>query len=278
MAHWKLTLSYDGGAFYGWQVQPDGLPTVQGTLAAALGRMTGENVVPQGSGRTDAGVHALAQVASVTLQASLPAENLHRALNHALPASIRVLAVEEVPAIFHARHSARGKTYEYRMFERRASVGTDQPAPENICSPFIAPYAWDCRWPVSLEAMQEAAGLIVGTHDFSSFAASDPEKGVREAGRSASGPKPVKTILSSNWERQGELLVYRVRGSGFLHHMVRNLVGTFVDIGRGALAVDDLPRILAARDRTAAGPTAPANGLFLVKVEYDEPQATMEQA
>ena len=263
MDHWKLTLSYDGTAFHGWQIQP-GLATVQGSLADALERITGERALPQGSGRTDAGVHALAQVASFALKSSVPARNLPRALNHALPPSIRVLSAELVDASFHARHSARRKTYEYRIFERK----TDGVASERICPPFLAPYAWDCRWPLALESMQEAGRLLCGTHDFSSFGASDPERGVREE-EAAEGPNPVKTLLRSEWVREQGLLLYRVTGSGFLHHMVRNIVGTLVDIGRGSLLVEDIPRILAARDRGAAGPTAPACGLFLQSVEYE---------
>jgi tRNA pseudouridine38-40 synthase len=265
MNHWKLTLSYDGTSFHGWQVQP-GLVTVQGTLAGALRSITGKPVIPQGSGRTDSGVHALAQVASFALESSVPAANLLRALNHALPPSIRVLAAEQVDGSFHARHSARGKTYEYRLFQRRA----DGTASERICPPFLAPYAWDCRWALEFGPMQEAALLLLGTHDFSSFAASDPERGLREKGEDdgPQGPNPVKTLLRSEWVRENELLVYRVTGSGFLHHMVRNIVGTLVDVGRGSLQVEDVPSILAAHDRTAAGPTAPACGLFLHSVEY----------
>ena len=267
MNHWKLTLSYDGTLFHGWQVQPR-LATVQGSLAGALQRVTGERVLPQGSGRTDAGVHALAQVASFALESPVPAANLLRALNHALPPSIRVLTAELVDPSFHARHSARRKTYEYRLFERRACEGEGGVAGERICPPFLAPYAWDCRWTLEFDPMQEAARLLHGTHDFSSFAASDPERGVREE-ETAEGPNPVKTLLLSEWVRRDDLLVYRVMGSGFLHHMVRNIVGTLVDIGRGSLQASDISRILAARDRTAAGPTAPACGLFLESVEYD---------
>jgi tRNA pseudouridine38-40 synthase len=258
MPHWKLILSYDGTAFHGWQVQPD-KPTIQRALSAALSHVTGESVLPQGSGRTDAGVHALAQVATFSLHVSIPAENLHRALNRALPPSIRVLSIGEVPETFHARHSAQRKSYEYRIFSRLENASNDR----TICSPFLAPYVWDCRWPLALEPMQQAATLLLGTHDFTSFAACDPD-------HSTNAPNPVKTIFASTIERDGEFLIYRVTGSGFLHHMVRNLVGTMVDIGRGALAPGDLLRILAARDRTAAGPTAPPQGLFLVNVEYPE--------
>jgi tRNA pseudouridine38-40 synthase len=272
MTHWKLTLSYDGTGFHGWQVQP-GRPTIQGTLGAALHLLTGETVLPQGSGRTDAGVHALAQVATFRLAAPIPGENLLRALNRALPPSIRVLAAETVAESFHARHSARRKSYEYRIFCREPAQA-DEPAP--ICTPFLAPYVWDCRWSLALEPMQQAATLLCGTHDFSSFAASDPDQAERESGI-ASGPNPVKTLFSSCIVREGDLLVYRVTGSGFLHHMVRNIVGTLAEIGRGALAPAEMMRILAARDRTAAGPTAPPQGLFLVSVEYDAEPASEVQ-
>lgn len=264
MNHWKLTLSYDGTLFHGWQVQPE-LPTVQGSLALALKYVTGESVLPQGSGRTDSGVHALAQVTSFSLETPIPPANLRRALNRALPPSIRILAAELVDESFHARHSARRKTYEYRIFERRTAESPD----ERICSPFLTSYVWDCRWQLAIEPMQEASRHLCGTHDFTSFAASDPERGLREETDDAKGPNPVKTLLRAGWAHEDGLLVYRVTGSGFLHHMVRNIVGTLADVGRGSLSPDEIPCILAARDRTAAGPTAPACGLFLHSVEYD---------
>jgi tRNA pseudouridine38-40 synthase len=266
MPNWKLTLSYDGSSFHGWQIQPGGLRTIQGTLAAALTGITGETILPQGSGRTDAGVHALAQVASFTLQSPIPAENLQHALNRALPTSIRVLAAEPAPDTFHARHSAVAKTYEYRIFERRMRFDSTepqaQPPADRICSPFLAPFVWDCRWPLALELLQAATQHILGTHDFTSFAASDPD-------HSDSAPNPAKTIHSATWRLDAELLIFRITGSGFLHHMVRNLVGTFADVGRASLPRDAIPTILAARDRSAAGPTAPASGLFLAQVHYE---------
>lgn len=259
-------MSYDGTAFHGWQVQP-GMYTVQGKLAAALEQITGERVLPQGSGRTDAGVHALGQVASFALDAPIPAPNLLRALNRTLPSNIRVLAAERVPTNFHARHSAFSKTYEYRIFERKRSSGGEV-EDERICSPFLASFAWDCRWALSLDLMQQASTQLCGTHDFSSFAASDPD--LAQRANPGSGANPVKTIYSSEFRRTGELLTYRIVGSGFLHHMVRNIVGTLVEVGRGRLRPEDVAQILAARDRSAAGPTAPPHGLFLVKVDYGE--------
>ena len=264
MSNWKLTLSYDGTSFHGWQVQPS-LPTVQGCLADALEHVTGERTLPQGSGRTDAGVHALGQVVSVAFKAPIPAANLLRALNRVLPASVRVLAAEIVPAEFHARLSARGKTYEYRIFERQPPDRLSDGEPDQICPPFQAPFVWDCRWTLDLHSIQEAAGRFLGTHDFTSFAASDPDLSMREV---EATPNPLKIMHSSNFRRENGLLIYRVNGSGFLHHMVRNMVGTLTDVGRGALQPEDISRILAARNRSAAGPTAPASGLFLIEVEY----------
>ncbi len=263
---WKLTLSYDGTDFHGWQVQP-GKPTIQGELQAALGRVTGESPLPQGSGRTDAGVHALGQVASFALRAPIPAENLRRALNRTLPQSIRVIETRTVRSTtFHARHSAVTKTYEYRIFRGE------------ICPPFLTRYVYPCPWPLNLDALTESAHAFLGEHDFQSFAATDPDVTTREL---ACGDDPdpalrstVRNILSSEWEQRasdaGDLLVYRVRGNGFLHHMVRNLVGTMLDTARDHLRVENLPEILAARSRSAAGPTAPARGLFLHSVEYED--------
>ncbi len=274
----ELTLSYDGTDFAGWQVQP-GRATIQGTLASAIGRLTGENVLPQGSGRTDAGVHALAQVASFQTASTIPTENWALALNHILPPSIRVLEVAEAAPGFHPRKSALAKTYRYRI--HRAAV----------CPPFLARYVWHFPYPVDEEAIIAAAEVVVGEHDFTSFAAVDPERVDRmtagseeedrgEAAVEKSPPKRtldgapltiptnVRKIFSSSWAREGEELIYTVRGNGFLHHMVRNLVGTFILIGKGTLTREDLGRILAARDRSKAGPTAPAKGLFLVSVEY----------
>lgn len=271
MSNWKLTLSYDGAPFHGWQIQP-GLPTIQGTLQQALLDLVGESVLPQGSGRTDAGVHALGQVASVSLRAAIPPANLLRALNRILPPSIRVLSAQPVPPTFHARHSVLHKTYEYRLFERRSLPAPGAAPSERICSPFLAPYVWDCRWPLDLDAMQLAAADLCGTHDFTSFAATDPDLTQRaqspDSEPDTDGPNPIKTILSSTVTRRDDLLLYRVTGTGFLHHMVRNIVGTLVDIGRGSIAPTAIPAILAARHRSAAGPTAPPQGLYLVQVAY----------
>jgi len=253
-SNWKLVLAYDGADFRGWQVQP-GQPTIQGELADAIHRITGERILPQGSGRTDTGVHARGQVASFRLLAPIPPANLHRALNRTLPESIRVLSAEIAPADFHARHSAVQKTYEYRIYRGE------------ICPPFLARYVYALNWPLDTEAMAKAAALVVGEHDFASFAASDPDAATRNA-ETPGEPNCVRRIFDSAWRVEQDELVYRVTGSGFLHHMVRNLVGTFLDVGRGAVPADSIPQILSARARSAAGPTAPARGLVLVGVSY----------
>lgn len=250
MRNIKLVLAYDGFDFSGWQVQPD-RPTIQGTLATCIGRLTGENVLPQGSGRTDAGVHALEQVASFSTASRIPAENMAIALNDLLPPSIRILQASDEENDFHARKSACAKTYRYRVYRGA------------ICPPFLARYVWHYPYPLEEELMSQAAGEIVGEHDFTSFAAVDLEQGREEEGRSA-----VRTIFSSEWRRCGDEFLYNVRGSGFLHHMVRNLVGTFLLVGKRTLKPEEISRILQARDRSVAGATAPASGLYLVSVEY----------
>jgi len=246
----KVTLAYDGTDFLGWQVQP-GAATIQAALASAIGRITGEKVLPQASGRTDRGVHALGQVASFATESPIPPANLLRALNHILPPSIRVLETQEVPAGFHARKSARAKIYRYRIYR------------EEICPPFLARYVWHYPYPLNENAIEEAGPRVEGEHDYTSFAAVDPERSEElESG------SQVRRIFSSRWHREPSQLIYEVRGSGFLHHMVRNLVGTFLLVGKGTLDPSDITRILEAKDRSQAGATAPASGLFLVSVEY----------
>jgi tRNA pseudouridine38-40 synthase len=252
----KLTLAYDGSAFHGWQVQP-GRPTIQGALAGVWEGLTGEQLLPQGSGRTDAGVHALAQVASLETASTIPAANIRTVLNGRLPPAIRVLSVEEMAAGFHARHSARAKSYRYRIWRGE------------LVPPFLSRYVTHHPFPLDEQAMARAAVEVVGRHDFTSFAAVDPERSARLAATSGGAPEAnVRTIRESRFERLGEELVYTVRGDGFLHHMVRNLVGTFLLVGKGTLAPGQIAAILQARDRRAAGATSPAEGLYLVEVEY----------
>ncbi len=246
----KLTLAYDGHDFAGWQVQPD-RASIQGTLMSAIEHLTGESALPQGSGRTDAGVHALAQVASLKIESPIPTANLRVALNDILPLSIRVLSVEEVPGDFHARKSARAKTYLYRLHRGE------------ICPPFLARYVYHHPYPLDEARMIAAAAIVAGEHDFTSFAAVDPE-----AKKEGVPMNNVRTIYSSEWKREGDELIYTVRGNGFLHHMVRNLVGVFLMIGKRNLDAGDLRHILESRDRSAAAATAPPSGLFLVSVEY----------
>jgi tRNA pseudouridine38-40 synthase len=249
MRNIRLLLAYDGSEFSGWQVQPDAA-TIQGTLASAIGRVTGEKVLPQGSGRTDAGVHALGQVASFAIESPIPPENLVKALNDVLPSSVRVLEALEAASDFHARKSAHSKIYRYRIY--RAA----------ICPPFLARYVWHYPYPLDEDAMQQAAGSVIGEHDFTSFAAVDAERGHEDE------ISCVRRIFVSTWERAGQELTYTVQGSGFLHHMVRNLVGTFLLVGKNTLKAENISEILTARNRAAAGATAPASGLYLVSVDY----------
>jgi len=241
----KLTLAYDGASFHGWQIQPN-QPTIQAEVMRALEEVTDARTHVDASGRTDAGVHALAQVASFHTEARIPCENLVKALNRLLPSSIRVLAAEDVDHGFHARFQAKAKTYRYRIYRGE------------ICLPHLWPQVHQYPYPLDVEAMRRAAALFAGEHDFTSFAATQE---LPEGSR-------VRTLYTSNLMQQEQELVYTVRGSGFLHRMVRNIVGTLMEIGKGNLRPEDVPRILEARDRTAAGPTAPAKGLWLVSVEY----------
>ncbi len=248
----KITVAYDGAGFSGWQIQP-GRKTVQGALEDALAAIEGSRVRVAGSGRTDSGVHALGQTASFTLTNPIPAENLKKALNRILPPAVRIYDAAEMPAGFHARYAAVAKTYEYRVHR------------EETCPPFVYPFAYWYPFPLDEEAMLAAAPLFAGTRDFRSLASSDRAARQGEAEKSTG-----RTIFSSELIRRPGRLVYRVRGSGFLYRMVRNIVGALLEVGRGNLKPDDIPAMLSARDRSLAGPTAPARGLFLVAVEYDD--------
>ena len=238
----KIKLAYDGSAFHGWQVQPD-LPTIQGVLEQIVSEIEGKPVHVAGSGRTDAGVHALEQVAAFSIANPIPLANLRRAVNRLLPHSVRVLSAEEVLEAFHPRFDARAKTYEYRILR------------EEVCSPFEWPYVHHYPYPLDEDRMIRLAAAFEGEHDFTAFAAADD--------RDAEGKSKVRRMFSSVLERPAGRLVYRVRGSGFLKHMVRNLVGTLIEAGKGN--IDDLTALPAK-----SGPTAPAKGLFLVNVEYPE--------
>jgi tRNA pseudouridine38-40 synthase len=236
----RIQLAYDGGPFHGWQVQP-GLPTIQGLLEEIVSNMEGKPVHVAGSGRTDAGVHALAQVAAFSIDNPIPLANLRRAVNRLLPPSIRVLSTEEVHPDFHPRFDATSKTYEYRIFR------------SEVCSPFEWPYVYHHPYPLDEERMADFARIFEGEHDFTAFATSDVHD--------CEGKSKVRTVFSSVLERTAGRLTYRVRGSGFLKHMVRNIVGTLIEAGRG-----NLPGEIALPAR--CGATVPARGLFLLGVEY----------
>ena len=237
----RIRLAYDGGTFHGWQVQPN-LPTIQGILEEILSGMEGAPVPVAGSGRTDAGVHALAQVAAFSLTNPIPLLNLCRAINRLLPHSVRVLDAEAVHTDFHPRFDARAKTYEYRI------VRTE------ICSPFEWPYVLHHPYPLDEDRMIRLAAAFEGEHDFTAYAAADD--------RDAEGRSKVRTVYSSALRQTPGRLTYRIRGSGFLKHMVRNVVGTLIEAGKGNIA--DCGRL-----PEKSGPTAAAKGLFLVSVEYD---------
>lgn len=241
----KLTLAYDGTRLVGWQRQADGV-SAQGVLEDALSLLEGARVSVHGAGRTDAGVHAIGQVASVTVGCSHDAATLQRALNAQLPNDVRVLAIEEVPPDFHARFSARSKTYRYRI----------RNAP--IADPFDRFYAWHVPETLDVDAMRRAAASLVGTHDFAAFhsTGSDPTSTIR-------------TITRSEWQEASGVLTYEIAGTGFLRHMVRALVGTLVEVGRGWRQPASVAALLAGGSRSESGPTAPALGLFLVDVDYD---------
>jgi tRNA pseudouridine38-40 synthase len=243
----RMTVSYDGTGYHGWQVQP-GLPTIQKVLETVLAEIEGVPVSVAGSGRTDAGVHALAQVAAFSLANPIPVENLQKAMNRLLPHDIRILDVIEAPLDFHPRYQSKAKTYEYRIYRGA------------ICPPFDRLYAHHYPYLLDEERMIELAPLLEGTHDFSGFAASDEKY---QDGRSR-----VRQVFSSQAAREGERLVYRVRGSGFLKHMVRNIVGVLLEGGKGNVAAADMQARLQPDCGIPAGPTAPARGLFLLSVEY----------
>ncbi len=243
----KLTLQYDGTNYVGWQRQETGM-SIQGLLEDALAPIEGGRVSVHGAGRTDAGVHALAQVATFSLSSPIDPPTLARALNAELPRDVRVLSLQEVDAAFHARFSATGKVYEYRIVN----------AP--IVSPFIQRYVWHVAPPLDIDAMRHASESLVGLHDFAAFQGSGSVV--------ASTERIVRAIT---WEDGGGYdlpLVMRIEGNGFLRHMVRNIAGTLVEIGIGRWAVSRAAEILASFDRTQAGPTAPPQGLFLVRVDY----------
>jgi len=291
MTTFKLVLSYDGTNYLGWQRQANGV-SIQALIEDALRVLDGRAVAVAGAGRTDAGVHALGQVASCTIARELSPDALLRAINAHLPPDIRVLSAEEAPPGFHPRFGARRKTYRYRVWNG------------DVLSPFERAYAWHVPGPLDVEAMRAAARLLEGRHDFAAFQAAGSDVATTErevfssrviAGlkpcatgvdtesgpglkpatavgtRSGAGLKPATTAgtrSGAGLQPCDPLIVYEVTGSGFLRHMVRIIVGSLVEVGRGRQPVEWIGAVIASRDRAAAGPTAPPHGLFLVGVEY----------
>ncbi|MBP2313434.1 tRNA pseudouridine(38-40) synthase TruA [Azospirillum soli] len=245
MQRWKLTIEYDGRPFVGWQRQDNG-PSVQQTLEEAVQRLSGETVRVHASGRTDAGVHALGQVCHVDLEKPFTGLKLRDALNfHLKPAPVAVLLAEEVPEDFHARLTSIGRSYVYRIVNRRAPLALD------------VGRAWHVQRPLNAEAMHVAAQVLVGQHDFTSFRAA-----------LCQAKSPLKTLDRLDVERIGEEIRIHAAARSFLHHQVRNMVGTLELVGAGKWAAEDVRRALEARDRSKAGPTAPPDGLYFVAARY----------
>jgi len=253
MRYFKLTIAYDGTDFHGWQIQAE-KPTIQGEIVNVLRRLTQEHVYLHGAGRTDAGVHALGQVGSFRTQSGLSAEEFQRALNALLPQTIRIVGSEEVGPDFDARWSARGKVYRYRIYRGK------------VVPPMIWRYVLHYPFPLDEEAMRDAAARFTGTHDFASFAAST---GSEEDDKERSTEREI-FLTELVRTADDEELVFTVRGRSFLRYMVRKMVGTLLDVGRGRLKPDDIVRLFELRDRSKSGPTVPPQGLVMVEVQHEE--------
>ena len=253
MRYFKLIIAYDGTDFHGWQMQSN-KPTVQGEIVDVLRRITQESVQLHGAGRTDAGVHALGQIGSFRTQSTLSAGEFQRALNALLPPTIRIVAAEEVGPDFNARWSARGKIYRYRLYRGK------------VVPPMLWRYVLHYPFPLDEEAMRDAAARFVGVHDFASFAAST---GSEEDDKERSTEREISSTELAR-SADGEELVFTVRGRSFLRYMVRKMVGTLLDVGRGKLAPADIDRLYQLKDRSKSGPTVPPQGLCMVSVELEE--------
>ena len=253
MRYLKLTIAYDGTDFHGWQIQSN-KPTVQGEIVSVLRRLTQENISIHATGRTDAGVHALGQIGSFRTQSPLAPQEFQRALNAILPPTIRIVGAEETGPDFNARWSARAKTYRYRLYRGK------------VVPPFLWRYVLHYPFPLDEDRMRDAAARLVGSHDFASFAAST---GSEEDDKERS---TVREIYSTELVRSAdnEELVFTVRGRSFLRYMVRKMVGTLLDVGRGRLAPEDIDRLFELRDRSKSGPTVPPQGLCMLSVELEE--------
>jgi tRNA pseudouridine38-40 synthase len=250
----KLTIAYDGAGFHGWQLQP-GLPTIQGALHDALRQITQEPITVHGASRTDAGVHALGQVAHFKAHSTLDAQEIQRGMNALLPPTVRIVAAQEVGQDFHARWLAQGKTYRYCIYRGE------------VLPPFDHRRAFHYPWPLDEAAMSTAARAFEGQHDFTSFAAST---GSEEDDKD----RDMQRVIHSSEivrEPQRDEIAYVVRGRSFLRYMVRKIVGTLIEVGKGRLAPSDISEIFAARDRSRSGPTVPPEGLYLVALEYPDP-------
>ena len=245
LKNFKLTIEYDGSAYHGWQRQASE-PTIQAQIEKAIATMTGRKVALAGSGRTDAGVHAYGQVANFLCDTNLTPENFQRGLNSLLPEDIVITACTAVPESFNARFDAQSKIYRYRILNRKLPAAIDRQ------------YAWHVPYKLDLNAMHIAYGHIIGTHDFKAF----------EGSGSPRAHTTRRVMHAHLTEKDDGYLVFEIEGEGFLRFMVRNIVGTLIDVGRGRITPDDLKQILISKDRNLAGITAPAHGLFLVQVKY----------
>ncbi len=247
MRNIKLTIEYEGTAYLGWQRQPQGM-TIQQALEEALGQITGERPQVVGASRTDTGVHARGQVANFKTDSALPVERIQSALNALLPLDIAIVAAEEAPEDFNARFSARSKLYHYTIWNQRVRPVLDRR------------FCWHVRWPVELEPLRAASQCLVGEHDFAAFRSAN-----------AQSETTVRVIERADWELNVPRLTFAVEGNGFLYNMVRALVGTLVEVGRGKMTPAEFGRVLESGERAQAGRTAPARGLCLMRIRYDAP-------
>ena len=247
MRNIKLTIEYEGTAYLGWQRQPQGM-TIQEALAESLRQITGETTQVTGASRTDAGVHARGQVANFRTDSAIPAERFQSALNALLPLDIAIVAAEEVPEDFHARFSARSKLYHYTIWNQRVRPVLDRR------------FCWHMRWPVEMASLREASACLIGEHDFAAFQSAN-----------AQSETTVRIIERADWEMNAPRLTFAVEANGFLYNMVRALVGTLLDVGRGKMTPAEFRRVLESGQRSQAGRTAPARGLCLMRIRYDAP-------
>lgn len=242
----KLVIEYDGTNYHGWQIQPQ-VRTIQEEISKKISQMTGEEITLLGAGRTDAGVHAWGQVACFKTSSQIPLEGFHRGLNSLLPPDIVIKSVEEVAENFHPQFSARSKIYQYVILNQRFPSAVHRH------------FSWHVPFPLNVPAMQKAAACLIGRRDFSSFQAADDEP-----------THPVREVFRAEWSVRAEVFLdFFIEADGFLKHMVRNIVGTLVDVGRGKISIEEFQNIIEAKDRRLAGMTAPPQGLFLVAIKYD---------